>query len=299
MNELNHSPESPPLSRDLLGRIVNRLGIPANVSHDLDGLRAVYAGWCSNIPFDNIRKMISLRSGTDAKLAGLDAEDFFENYLANGSGGTCWPSSNALYVLVRDLGFDARRAAGSMFELPDVNHGTVKVRIDDTDWIVDSSMLTFEPFPVTGETLIRSDTNHPVEVESYEGSDVIWVDFPPLPEFIPCRLRLDHVDDALYTERYEVFSRQQSPFNEKLYFRKGGRDGTTVIFGHTRFRRKGEGLDVKEFDRAGLRRYLVDEAGVSKKLVDEWVASGSLESTFAESERPPSPEVGRPRPSRR
>ncbi|HTH51816.1 MAG TPA: arylamine N-acetyltransferase [Pyrinomonadaceae bacterium] len=296
MNDVRQTSEPPALSKDLLGRLTERLGIPSNLATHLDGLRTVYRAWCSNIPFDNMRKMISLRAGS--QLAGLDAEDFFENYLANGTGGTCWPSSNALYVLVRDLGFHARRAAGSMFEMPDVNHGTVKVRLDGEDWMVDSSMLTYEPFRVTSETYITGGT-HPVETEVYDGSYVIWVDFPPLPEFIPCRMRLDPVDSGFYTERYEVFSRTQSPFNEKLYFRKGGPDGTTVLFGHTRFKRNGEGLDVEEFDRDGLCSYLVQTAGVSQKLVDDWAASGSLDATFAESERPPSPPLDRARPSRR
>ena len=289
------------LDPELLDRVTGRLGIPHDIRNDLDGLRIVYAAWCSHIPFDNMRKMISLRAGGDAELAGLDAEDFLENYLANGTGGTCWPSSNAIYSLLRSLGFDARRAAGSMYEMPDVNHGTVKVAIDGIDWVADSSMLTYEPFPLTGETLTKTDTPNRFEVEVYEGSDVIWVDFPPLPEFIPCRLRLDPVGDDLYQERYQVFSRNRSPFNDKLYFRKGGPQGTTVILGHTQFKRKGTGdeLDVREFDRDGLCSYLVDEMGVSQKLIDDWVASGSLESTFAETERPPSPEISRPRPSRR
>lgn len=296
MNDVSHSHEPAALSDDLLGRVTERLGIPTNLTADIDGLRTVYRGWCSNIPFDNMRKMVSLRTG--GELAGLDAEDFFENFLANGTGGTCWPSSNALYVLVRDLGFDARRAAGSMFEVPDVNHGTVKVRFGDEDWMVDSSMLTYEPFPVTSEIYITKGT-HPVETEVYDDSHVVWVDFPPMPEFIPCRMRLDPVDSNFYTERYEVFSRTQSPFNDKLYFRKGGADGTTVVFGHTRFRRNGDDLEVEDFDRDGLRDYLVNTAGVSQKLVDEWTASGALEATFAETERPASPPLDRARPSRR
>ena len=113
MNDISRPSQPSALSKDLLRRVTERLGIPQDHKTDLDGLRTVYRGWCSNIPFDNMRKMISLRSGDDSKLAGLDAEDFFENFLANGTGGTCWPSSNALYVLVRDLGFDARRAAGA------------------------------------------------------------------------------------------------------------------------------------------------------------------------------------------
>ncbi|MFL6374550.1 MAG: arylamine N-acetyltransferase [Pyrinomonadaceae bacterium] len=287
------------LEPELLDRVTGRLGIPQNVATDLDGLRAVYAAWCSHIPFDNMRKMISLRAGDEADLAGLDAADFFENFLANGTGGTCWPSSNALYVLLRTLGFDARRVAGSMFDQPEVNHGTIKVTIDGADWMADSSMLTYEPFPLTEETYIRADTPNRIEVEFHQGSHVIWVDFPPVPEFIPCRILQDPVGDELYAERYQVYSRTYSPFNDKLYFRKGGLNGTTVLFGNTRFKRKGDDLDVKEFDRAGLCEYLVEEAAVSNKLLDDWVASGSLESTFTDTPRPPAPEITRPRPSRR
>src|SRR5689334_12079249 len=95
------------LSQDLLTRVKHALELPEIASADITGLRQVYAAWCEKVPFDNIRKMISLRSGAGIALAGLDAEDFFENWLENGSGGTCWPSSNALFVLLKSLGFDA------------------------------------------------------------------------------------------------------------------------------------------------------------------------------------------------
>lgn len=288
-----------PLDPDLLLRVLDRLGLPPKIPADLNGLRQVYAAWCTYVPFDNIRKMISLHSGAD-KLAGLDAADFFENWLANGSGGTCWPSSNALYVLLRSLGFDARRVAGAMFDMPDINHGTIKVRIDGQDWMVDTSMLTYEPLELTGETVVRPGPVNAVEVEPENGSYVIWTDFPPLPEFIPCRLHSDPVGDDLYLERYETYSREQSPFNEKIYIRKGGPDGVSVLFGNGMFTRLADGgLAYREFDRDALCAYLTSEAGISQKLVEEWVASGSLDSTFATSEHRASPEITRPRPSKR
>jgi len=71
-------------------------------------------------PFDNLQKMISLRAG-DQRLTGHDASEFFENFLAHGSSGTCWPSSNALFTLLTSLGFDARRVAGAMFNMPAIH----------------------------------------------------------------------------------------------------------------------------------------------------------------------------------
>lgn len=291
--------ENHTLSDDLTGRLLKAFGLNETIDPDLDGLRQVYAAWCRSVPFDNIRKMISLRSGPDVQLAGLDAEEFLENWLANGSGGTCWPSSNALYAILTKLGFDARRAAGSMFDLGIINHGTVKVRIDGVDWLCDSSMLTKTPLPLTGEIYISSDPTVGVEVEPVGDSYIIWIDFVPLPDYVPCRLLQDPADDELYRERYEVFSREASPFNERLYYRKSGPSGASTVMGNTRFARTSDGLDVREFSREALCEYLTESAGVSPHLVEKWVSSGSLDSTFEPQSELARPEIlGRP-PSRR
>ena len=75
-----------------------------------------------------------------------------------------------------------------MFEVPDINHGTVKVDLRGQDWLIDSSMLTYEPVPLTNETFIKAGPANVYEVEPDGDSHMIWVDFPPMPEFIPCKL---------------------------------------------------------------------------------------------------------------
>lgn len=297
-SKVKSGPAAHTLDPELLDRVTVRLGLPDSVPIDFAGLSQVYAAWCSHVPFDNIRKMISLREGDEATLAGLNATDFFENWLRHGSGGTCWPSSNALYTLLKSLGFDARRVAGSMYELPQVNHGTIKVCLDGEDWLVDGAMMTSEPIPLGDSIHIKEGLSGAVEVEAIDGTHVIWADFPPTSEFLPCRLRLDPVDDEFYQERYQTFSRTESPFNHKLYFRRGGPTGAPVLFGNLKFTRTAEGFDVREFDREGLLAYLIDEEGISPELVERWVASGSLDSTF-DSPMGSAPEIPRPRPSRR
>ena len=285
------------INDELLKNVRTALGLPDSVSNDLEGLRKVYAAWCSAMTFDNISKRISLQAG-DERLAGSDAEDYFQNWLENHSGGTCWASSNALFTLIASYGFDARRVAGAMFDLPMLNHGSVKVRIDGVDWLADSSMLTVEPQPLNGELVIKSDGPVRAELEPQEKGYLIWVDFPPHHEFIPCRLRDDPVDLALYQERYEA-SRQMSPFNERLYMRKVTPDGLTVILGNTMFRRDGEYLDARELNADELCRAIHDVAGVSESLISKWVDAGGLDASMNPSASGPDfPNPG-PRPSKR
>lgn len=287
------------LSTDLLNRIKTALELPETLPTDIAGLRQLYAAWCEKVPFDNIRKMISLRSGPGVTLAGLDAEDFFENWLENGSGGTCWPSSNALFVLLRSLGFDARRVAGSMFDLGIINHGTIKVRLDGHDWMMDTSMLTNEPLPLDGKLFI-GDPAVGVEVEPLPDTYMVWIDFVPLPNFVPCRLHIDPVGTPFYHERYEVFSREQSPFNQKLYIRSSGSKGPSVLFGSTKFSRDADGgVAIREFTPDQLCAYMTDEAGISPGLVERWAASGSLASTFDPANAGSVPDVIGTRPSLR
>src|SRR5687768_2695783 len=179
---------SAPLSTRLQAPVLERLGVSHSSAPDLDALRALYRAWCTHVPFDNVRKMIALRSGDTRPLPGSDAVDFFERWLSDGCGGTCWPTSNALYTLVSSLGFDARRRAGSMRDCGAVNHGSIEVSIDGRDWLIDSSMLTNEPLPLGAKPFANGDPIFGVEIDRTEGTHVVWFDIPPHPDFYPCRL---------------------------------------------------------------------------------------------------------------
>ena len=296
---------SPPLDRKgpdaklgsrLLVRVRSALGLGGDIPLTVEGLSEVYRAWCSRIPFDNIRKMIELSAG--GPLGGLDPADFFEHWLEHGTGGTCWPSSNALYTLLRSIGFDARRVAGSMYDLGAINHGTVKVRLDGQDWLTDTCMLTHRPLPVNSELFINDSKDAAVEVEPVDGSHTVWYDFAPSPVYVPCRLRFDRADAAMYEERYEVFSRQYSPFNTRLYHRAGGPDGVSLILGNVRFRRIRGNLEVQEFSRDGLCDYM-RESGISSDILDQWTAIGGLDMSFDPANILPAPEVTGVRPSLR
>jgi N-hydroxyarylamine O-acetyltransferase len=284
------------LGNSILTRVLLAFGLIGDIPATTEGLFEIYAAWCRKVPFDNIRKSIDLAGG--GRLTGLSASEFFENWLEHGTGGTCWPSSNALCTLLRTLGFDARRVAGSMYDLGVINHGTVKVRVNGQDWLTDTCMLTYRPIPVNRELFIDNSKGAAIEVEPVGDSHVIWYDFAPSPVFVPCRLHLDPADADLYEERYERFSREYSPFNTRLYFRTGGPDGASVILGNVKFRRTDDGLDIYEFTRDGLCGHLI-ASGVSGDIVDRWIGEGGLEMSFDPANIYPSPEITGVRPSLR
>lgn len=267
------------LTGRLQERVVARLGLVGQVSPELSALRAAYAAWCAHVPFDNVRKMIALGEGTALPLPGGDVEDFFEHWLAHGTGATCWPASNALYVLLRTLRFNVRRVAGNMRDLGKTTHASVIATIDGAEWLLDASLQTFHPVPLGSALYASTDPVYPAECESTDDGWLLWWLVPPGSEFIPCRIFPEERPLQFYLDSYER-SRGFGPFNQKLYARRSRPHEIVVLFGNSRFRKTAAGVEARELDREQLCAALRDDIGISAEMVERWRRSGALESTF-------------------
>lgn len=288
--------EMPVLAPALRDEVLRRIGIGGPVSLDLDGLRRVYRAWCAHVGFDNVRKVVALRTGQP--LPGRTAEDFFEAWLETGASATCWPSSNALYELLRALGFDARRGAGSMRDTGSIDHGTTRVAIGGGTWLVDSSMLTIEPLRLDGQVTIGSDPVFGAEAEPDAGTHVVWADFPPNPAFLPCRLLPDPITREFHLDSYEG-SREGSTFNRRVYAIRNAPGEKRLIVGHSRISKTASGIERRELTRAELCAALQEEVGIGEALVRTWVDVGGLDLAFEEPAGPKPPPVTKVRPSLR
>lgn len=293
-------PQDEPQTLDaaMRGRVLERLGLRAAPATDLDGLRTLYRAWCACVPFDNVRKMIALRRG-DAALPGGHADDFFAHWLSDGTGGTCWPTSNALHRLATALGFVVERVAGSMRDSGHVNHGSVRAHVDGQRWLIDSSLLFEAPLPLDRGVYVGPDPVFAVEIEPVDdGNHLIWADVPPNPEYLPCRLFAGTVTHAFCLERYEA-SRERSAFNERLYARRNRPGELLVLVGDTRYSKTASGLAVRALSRDELLVALRDEIGISGRMIDAWVDSGSLDDSLRPPSGPKPPPVAGLPPSRR
>jgi len=295
---MNSQREAPELGGALQRQVLRLLGFPQAPPTDLDGLRAIYRAWCSRVPFDNTRKMIALRQQSGEGLPGGQARPFFEEWLASGTGGTCWPTSNALFELLWSLGFQTQRVAGCMRDLGVVNHASVKVTIDGRQWLVDSSLLSNVPLPLDQALFIHDDSVFTAEVE-YDGMNhVVWSLTPPNTHFLPCRLTVDGVSLSYYLARYEE-SRVRSPFNQRLYARRNCPGEMVLLVGNTRFSKTEARTETRTLSPDDVCQALQSDIGLSHEVIEAWTRSGSL----ADSLRPPSgpvpPPVTRKPPSHR
>lgn len=220
---------------DLLEAVLERLGLEQAPSPDEAGLAELYRLWCRSVPFDNTLKLIALRgdrAGSSPALPGMDAEEFFRSWLQHGTGGTCFPSANALRALASACGFDSRLVAGSMADVGEPTHGTTVVTVGEGEWLADTSMLTDEPVRLSQDA--ATVLGHPVFAATAEPVQEGWLfqfSMPYADMTMPCRtITPDAVDHSFFVERFEI-SRDSSPFNAGPNIKLNDEDGVLTFGG--------------------------------------------------------------------
>ena len=210
-------------------RVLARLGFSRPPAPDGQGLRDIYGAWCRKVPFDNVRKLIHLRSERSSPLPGDTAEDFFEAWLQYGTGGTCWAGNGALQTLLRTLGFEAERGLATMLAAPDIppNHGTVLVRCEGRRLMVDASILHGEPLPLLEKSATA--IGHAAWGVQCSRQARHWrIHWRPLhaTHGLDCRIEQLRTSALAFREWHEK-SRPWSPFNYSVYARVNR--GDTVL----------------------------------------------------------------------
>lgn len=278
------------ISKDLLSRVLRRLELCEPLTADLQTLQGIYYSWCLHLPFDNLRKMIALKSQGKMTLPGLDAPDFFESWLENGNGATCWPMANALYELLISIGFDAHRITGYMRDLGVINHGSVKVLINGQNYIAEASLLLNNILALGQETIIQNDSVFPVEIEKERESHLLWLQTPPGKDFYYCRIISNPVEFSVFQEGYES-SRERSIFNHKLFARRNYPGKLIVLWGNSYFSKTINGIEIHDLSRDEVCQTLHRDFVISERLINEWVNSGCLDASFEKHSGTPPPPV--------
>lgn len=265
-------PQDPLLPEALLEPVLAKLGFTHRPGTSFDDLVSIYRAWSHRVPFDNIRKLIHLRSGKAGPLPGDTAEDFFQAWLQHGSGGTCWAGAGALHALLQALGFDATRSIGTMLAAPDLppNHGTVRVSFGDRYYLVDSGMLCTEPLAL--DPAAESSVDHAAWGLRCGKRDDRWhIAWRPLHKTNGFECRLERFDATRedFQQAHE-HTRGWSPFNFETAARLNREDHVAgIAFGHAVTFESDGGITRRPLDTAERNRVLIEEIGLSEALVSQ------------------------------
>ena len=263
-------PHPEALAPELRERVLAKLGLSAPPAPTLEGLRTLYAAWCRHVPFDNIRQLIHRRNQDPSPMPGGDATEFFDAWLAYGTGGTCWSGNGALYTLLASLGFDVARGLCTMLVAPEVppNHGSVLVAHEGSRYVVDASILHSEPLRLDPDA--PTAIAHPVWGVQCEQRDDQWfIHWRSMftSDGLDCRIEKLSVTRDTFRERYEA-AREWGAFNYELHFRTIRGEAIVGLARGERVEFDRSGACVRTpIDDAERRRLLIEDMGIHEAIV--------------------------------
>lgn len=259
------------LSPALLERIITRLGFAGMPEPTVAGLSALYHAWCRNVPFDNILKLIHVRTGSSLPLPGTTATDFFGSWLGYNTGGTCWAASNAFHALLTTLGFEAERGLSTMMVAPDLppNHGTVRVRIDGRHYLVDPSILHDEIIPLdgSGPYPVGTPASKAVHRRDDDGEFIRWRPFH-ITGGLDCKLGSFGTSHSAFARIYDS-TRAWSPFNYQLAARINlGDTSAGLSFGDAVTFAPDGSVDRRPVTHAERQHILIEFFGINQQIAE-------------------------------
>lgn len=267
----------PTVSADLLDRILLKLGLSEMPDLGLAGLNRTYAAFSANVPNDNIQKRIWFANGQHGPVTGGDPIGFFENWLAHGTGGTCFPANGGLYALLCALGFDAIRISGSVIMEgvePEGNHGSVVVNLGGFDYLADAQLGAFKVLPlVPGEPSSTGDRIHDIRAVPIAGGfDVKW--WPGSNRQDPVTMRPDlekgPVDHQYFLTQYDLSAsreRRRSPFNDALFVSRHFPESILIVARGNRMKISSDNKVTKTaISDSDCTQALIEEFGISEEV---------------------------------
>lgn len=262
------------LPESLVERSLAKLGFSSHPGTTLEDLRAVYDAWGRHVPFDNVRKMIHMRSADPGPLPGHTASDFLEAWLLHGTGGTCWAGAGAFHDFLFALGFPVQRGIGTMMAAPDLppNHGTVSVKYDQLRYLVDTAMLYGEPLLLNRKPDTETVIDHSargLHCAMREGKFVIRWKPIHRPEGLDCRLERFDASESDFQEKHE-FTRGWSPFNHELTARLNiGEEVKGAAFGEGITLHADGTVTRGPMTFEERNRLLIEDLGFSEEIVSQ------------------------------
>lgn len=265
------------LSPGLLERVLTKLGFSHPPHVDLDDLNSLYAAVCGRISNDNIQKRIWLVGDRSTPVTGGEPTEFFENWLAHGTGGTCWPINGAMCALLKALGFPARRIASTMMvpwaKRGDANHGTVVVTLDGSEYLVDAQIAAFQVLPLLRDAPSQTNTGiHEMSAMPIEdGFELRFLPGHHREHEFRCLTEpdMDPVDHDFFLSHYDRSANVPgySPFNRALAICRHFPDSILTIHGGYKIVVGPDScVTSSEVEDTEIRATLVDEFGVSEEI---------------------------------
>lgn len=216
------------------------------LNHPIEQISYIQRQFADIYTFENIDVLL----GKDERVT----ESYIRKKLLHQKrGGLCYELNGALYLVLKDLGFDVYLGAATVWSedgwIIDKTHTILFFYLNDETYVIDSGSgtnLTLRPLKINGDSFTTPAGTFRVRTKKTERGTVIGERFVNGEWTLRYAFSMKHVGwDDLTRIKNLIFQHEESPFNEKLLIARLTDNGTISINNDRFLRRDQDGNETK------------------------------------------------------
>lgn len=160
-------------------------------------LEQLIAAYCRTVPWESVFRIVRRAETAETAQCPRWPEQFWQNAMVLGGGGTCFESNYAFFALLQSLGFDGYLTLNNMGDSIGC-HTAIIIVLDGQKWLVDAGLPIYVPLPLSSRGIMHRSSPFLHYTIRPDGRSRYQIERRPHPKQIAFTLIDKPVDDATY-----------------------------------------------------------------------------------------------------
>lgn len=208
----------PVLSPQLTGAVLRYLGVAPDAP-DVALLNTLILAYGRTVPWESASRIVKRARVGSAAEAARWPDEFWQDAIRLGTGGTCFESNRAFFALLRSLSYDGYLTINDMSETIGC-HTAVVVQIQQERWLADAGYPIYAALPLTSLPVSTHDTPFGTYTLRSPMPNRYVVEQTPLPKPYLFDLIDTPIEDAAYCDAMINDYTETGLFLDRLIIRK-------------------------------------------------------------------------------
>lgn len=184
------------LSNKQKSDVLTHLGVVETIP-TLSFLEQLVATYCRTVPWESVFRIVRRAETAEPTHCPRWPQQFWQDAIMRGSGGTCFESNYAFFALLQTLGYDGYLTINNMGDAIGC-HTAIIIVLGGQKWLVDVGLPIYVPLPISRRGVMHRSSPFLHYTVQPNGRSRYQIERRPHPKQIAFTLIDNMVDDATY-----------------------------------------------------------------------------------------------------
>lgn len=145
-----------PLSTALTTAVLSHLNLP-KAAPSIPYLENLLSSYTQFVPWESASRIVKRHQTKETAACPRWPDEFWDDALTRGRGGTCFESNLAFFSLLRALGFGGYLTINNMGEMK-ACHTAIVIQFNGMKWLTDAGLPVYQPVQIKADEVTKRDT---------------------------------------------------------------------------------------------------------------------------------------------